>query len=124
MKKLIMLLAAIVISSGTFAQESKSYDSKTQETTKAKTSQQQDTKVKDNITMRGEKVWLTRDGKTIELDKELKLENGATVSTMGLITYKDGTTRQLKSGEIADMKGNITVTATPEKKDEKMEMEK
>lgn len=63
--------------------------------------------MKDHIMMQGGRVLLIKEGKSILLDKELTLSNGAKVMPDGTVTMKDGKKMMMKEGEMMSMDGEI-----------------
>lgn len=61
--------------------------------------------MKDHIMMTAGKVMLIKEGKSMPLDKELSLSNGAKVMPDGNVTMKDGTKTMMKEGEMMTMDG-------------------
>lgn len=54
---------------------------------------------------KGEILVLTRDG--LQVNNDIKLENGTRVTANGRIIKPDGTERLLKEGECADINGDL-----------------
>lgn len=61
----------------------------------------------DGYMMKSGKVVMIKDGKVTTLDKEVTLENGTTITTNGSILQMDGTKATLKEGEHVDMTGKM-----------------
>lgn len=65
------------------------------------------TMMRDHIMMQGGRVMLIKEGKSILLDKELTLSNGAKVMPDGTVTMKDGKKTMMKEGEMMSMDGEM-----------------
>ena len=63
--------------------------------------------MKDHIMMKDGKVMMIKEGKSMPLDKELTLSNGAKVTVDGTVTTKAGNKMMLKEGEMMDMDGQM-----------------
>jgi hypothetical protein len=63
--------------------------------------------MKDHIMMIDGKVMMMKGGKSLPLDKELSLSNGAKVTPDGSVTMKDGKKMMMKEGEIMNMDGEM-----------------
>jgi hypothetical protein len=63
--------------------------------------------MKDHIMMKDGKVMMIKEGKSMPLDKELALTNGAKVTADGSVTLKDGTKTMMKEGEMMTMDGAV-----------------
>lgn len=61
--------------------------------------------MKDHIMFKGGKVTMVMGGKSMAVDKEIALTNGAKVALDGTITMKDGKTAKMKEGEMMGMDG-------------------
>ncbi len=59
------------------------------------------------VVMRGDQVWLMKDGATTKLDKEMTMKNGTKVMTNGDYVTKDGKKMKLENGQYIDMDGNV-----------------
>lgn len=64
--------------------------------------------LKDGMTMQKGRIVLTELGITNPMTADKKLINGATVSTTGLVTAKDGTTTQMNEGDYVSLSGRVT----------------
>lgn len=103
MKKLIGLIALTAFAVNVLAQEPAPSD-------KMGTSaqvQKSEQKVKDGISFKSGKAWMTKDGKTVALDKEATLANGTRVTPSGHLIMKDGSKAMLKEGDFVAMDGTI-----------------
>jgi hypothetical protein len=87
MKKMLVALGLMIISSAVFAQSS--------------------TKMKSCYVMEKGKVMSMKNGKEMAMSKNMMLSNGATIMTDGTVKMKDGTTTMLKEGQYVDMNGKI-----------------
>lgn len=100
MKTLCLLIIAFVISIGVSAQ------------TKSDTSH---TKSHQRYSQNNHEIYLFKDGKLMmrkygtisHVTQEVTLANGTTISTDGIITWKNGKTQTLKEGEWVDMNGKV-----------------
>jgi hypothetical protein len=63
--------------------------------------------MKDHIMMQGGKVMMIKEGKSMPLDKELTLSNGANVTVDGTVRTKDGKTMMMKEGDMMSMDGEM-----------------
>lgn len=63
--------------------------------------------MKDHIMMKDGKVMMIMQGKSMPLDKELTLSNGAKVTVDGSVTMKDGTKTMMKEGDMMSMDGTM-----------------
>jgi hypothetical protein len=80
------------------------------------------TKMKDCYMMtKGGKMMCMKDGKTMSMDKDMTMKNGAKCMTNGECTMKDGKKMKMKAGDCMDMDGTMGTCATmcKEKKTEK-----
>ena len=62
---------------------------------------------KDCVMMEDGKMMVMKGGKTMGMDKDMTLTNGATVMTDGSVKMKDGTSKQLKNGDCMYMDGKM-----------------
>ena len=62
---------------------------------------------KDCVMMEGGKMMVMKAGKTMAMDQDMTLTNGATVMTDGSVKMKDGTSKQLKNGDCMYMDGKM-----------------
>ncbi|MET0944315.1 MAG: DUF6799 domain-containing protein [Flavobacterium sp.] len=88
MKKLFVLLVFAIFSLGIVAQENK---------------------MQNHIMMKNGKMMMVKEGKMMMMYKEMTLENGATVSSKGIVKMKNGKTMIMKNGDMIDMNGKIMV---------------
>ena len=107
MKKLSMfILAAIVCSTATIAQDSTT--TTTSSTTEKHHKMGHDgMKMKDCVMIKDGKMMVMKGGKKMEMESEMTLTNGAKVNTDGMLTKQDGTTKQLKNGDGLYMDGKM-----------------
>ena len=61
--------------------------------------------MKDHIIFKGGKVTMVMGGKSMAVDKEVALTNGAKVALDGTVTMKDGMKMKMKEGEMMGMDG-------------------
>ena len=64
--------------------------------------------IKDGLTMQKGRIILTEFGVTNPLTADKQLLNGTTISTMGVVTAKDGTTTQINEGDHVSLSGRVT----------------
>ena len=62
---------------------------------------------KDHIMMKTGKVMMIKEGKSMPLDKELPLSNGAKVTADGTVTMRDGTKTMMKEGDMMGLDGEM-----------------
>ena len=107
MKKLSMfILAAFVCSIAVFAQDTTTTTTHSM-TKKTHKMDHSSMKMKDCVMMKGGKMMVMKGGEKMAMDNETTFTNGAKVSTDGLLTKKDGTTKQLKNGDCVYMDGKM-----------------
>ena len=119
MKKLSMfVLTAFVCSTAVFAQDSTSTSThSTQSTTKQTHKMGHEKmggmhkmgsmKMKDCVMMKDGKMMVMKGGEKMAMDSETSFTNGSKVSTDGMLTKQDGTTKQLKNGDCVYMDGKM-----------------
>lgn len=61
--------------------------------------------MKDHLMFKDGKVTMVMGGKSMAVDKEVALTNGAKVAVDGTMTMKDGKTMKMKEGEMMGMDG-------------------
>jgi hypothetical protein len=120
MKKVILILTAVLLSAGVFAQAASDKKAAPAQTAPAK-------KAMHYVYMGGKMSACY--GETYEpMAADMKLHDGMMVSTKGEVTMKDGKKMQMKDGECVDMNGKIMdhkmAHAKDMKKDEKKADEK
>ena len=64
-------------------------------------------KMKDCVMMKGGKMMVMKGGENMAMDNEMTFTNGSKISTEGIITKQDGTTKQLKNGDCVYMDGKM-----------------
>ena len=99
MKKVLILITALTISSGVFAQEHKMEGM-------GKKEQKMDMK-KDHVMMMDGKMKMVKNGKEMPMNKEMTMGNGTKVMIDGMCTKKDGTRMTMKNGDMMDMSGKM-----------------
>jgi hypothetical protein len=62
---------------------------------------------KDHIMMKDGKVMMIMQGKSMPMDKELTLSNGAKVTVDGTVTMTDGKKMMMKEGDMMTMDGEM-----------------
>jgi len=83
MKKVLVALFALMLTSGVFAQDS----------------------THDGAIMKDGKMLLMKNGQAIPLTQDLVLANGTIITAVGTVKMKDGTTTTLKEGDYVLMDG-------------------
>ena len=78
------------------------------------TSSDSATIVTDRVIMRGDTMYIIKNGESTNLSETFKLESGATVTTDGTVTYPSGKTVKLKNGQFIE----ITKATTTNDSDE------
>ena len=97
MKKLLIVSAVMLMFTGTmFAQEPQTKPMHSEQKMK-----------KDCIKMKDGKMWVMKDGQTMEMTQDMTLSNGSKVMTNGSVMTKDGKTMMLKEGEGIGMNGKM-----------------
>ena len=118
MKKLSMFVLTVFVCSGAlFAQDSTITTTKSTHSTTAKThkaghdnmshGKMSHMKMKDCVMMKGGKMMVMKGGEKMEMESETSFSNGSKVGTDGMLTKKDGTTKQLKNGDCVYMDGKM-----------------
>ena len=79
-------------------------------------------KMKDCVVMEDGKMMIMKNGKSMSMDKDMKMSNGTMVMTDGTVKMKNGKSKMMKDGECVYMNG--TMGKMSKKMDKKMEMEK
>jgi uncharacterized protein YdeI (BOF family) len=95
MKKLLLVAIACMVSLGVFAQDSTGKMSKMHG------------KMKDCVMMKDGKMMAVKDGKWMDMDQDMTMENGTVVTTTGEVKMKDGTSKTLENGQCVYMNGDI-----------------
>ena len=67
---------------------------------------------KDGLTMQQGRVILTELGTSNPLTADKKLVNGTVITAAGLVTTPDGTTTQMKEGDLVSLTGRVTSHAS------------
>lgn len=93
MKKLLLAAIAGMVSLGVFAQEAPEKMDKH--------------KMKDCVMMKDGKMMAVKDGKWMDMDHDMTMDNGTVVSTTGEVKMKDGSTKMLENGQCVYMNGEI-----------------
>jgi len=111
MKKLIFACALITICIGSYAQSDTSRKYNNEPTKNSEIINQKNDNINSECAVRMEqgKVWMTVDGKTVVLDKEMTLKDGTIVMRDGKIKMKEGKTVQLNEGDCVDNSGKMIV---------------
>ena len=103
MKKLLILITALALSSTAFSQEKMEMKKGMK---MGKMGQNMDMN-KDHIMMMDGKMQMMQKGKTMSMDKDMVLSNGTTVMTDGTMKTKSGETMTMKEGDIVYMNGKM-----------------
>jgi hypothetical protein len=93
MKKLLLVAIACMVSLGVFAQEPAEKMNKH--------------KMKDCVMMKDGKMMAVKDGKWMNMDQDMTMENGSVVTTTGEVKMKDGSSKMLENGQCVYMNGEI-----------------
>lgn len=99
MKKVLLLMFAITLSFGVFAQDSAMH--------KMDNMQHHDMKSHDGIMMKNGKVMVMENGQSTVLTQDKTLSNGTVISANGNVKMSDGTTKMLKDGDWVGMDGKM-----------------
>jgi hypothetical protein len=99
MKKLIAMVALAAISFTVAAQTAPTTPSATTKQVAARP-------VPDMMIFRGGKVMIFKDSHLSPMDKPMTTKNGTVITPAGLMTMKDGTTKQMVEGDRLDLNGN------------------
>ena len=97
MKKVLVLLFAMTLTSGVFAQDSTNAMNKM--------APKQNMQKHDGIIMKNGKLLMMKNGQTTQLTTDMTLDNGTVVMTNGTVKAKDGSTTTLKEGDYVSMDG-------------------
>jgi len=81
----------------------------------ASTTAQTKTAMKDCCMMKDGKMVMVKDGKTMPMNKDMKMTNGTTCMVNGDCVMKDGTKMKMKEGDCMDMTGKMDKCATMDK---------
>ena len=101
MKKLIALFALAAISFTVAAQNAPA--------TNATTKQVAVKPVPDMMILRGGKVMIFKDSHLTPMEKPMTTKDGTVITPTGLMTMKNGTTKQMAEGDRLDLNGNPMV---------------
>ena len=99
MKKIFVFLFISLLGTGAFAQNDKKID-KMDKMKSEKT-------MKDCVMMKDGKMMVMKNGKTMEMDKDMAMSNGTMVMKDGTVKMKDGKTMMMKNGDHMYMNGKI-----------------
>ena len=105
----MFILAACVGSTAVFAQDTTTTTthSSMQKTHKMGSGKMGSMKMKDCVMMKDGKMMVMKGGEKMAMDSETSFTNGSKVSTDGMLTKQDGTTKQLKNGDCVYMDGKM-----------------
>ena len=104
MKKFALLLTLLVLTAGTFAQQTKTKEKTTNPTSKSKS------KMQDCVMMEDGKMMVMKKGKMHELSTDTTLSNGTMVMMDGTVKMKNGKSVMLKDGNCIYMNGKVDTT--------------
>jgi Ni/Co efflux regulator RcnB len=120
MKKLSILLAAVSFSLTAMAQNSTSGN--TMEKDKKIENENKMTKEQKHCyEMKNGKMMEMKEGKSMTMTTDAKLDNGTVIMKDGTVKMSDGTTKKIKEGECVNMDGKIEKKKMEKKEDTKME---
>ena len=97
MKKLMILIVALTLSVGAFAQEKMNH----------KMDSKMDMKT-DHFMMEGGKMMMIKNGETMSMDKDMTLRNGTVVKMDGTVKKKNGKSMKLKDGQMIYVNGKMS----------------
>jgi hypothetical protein len=114
MKKIFVLIVASTLSIGLFAQAGK--DKKMDKTDHAGKMDKMEhdgmgkmhKNMKDCVMMEDGKMMVMKGGKTMQMDKDMTIQNGTMVMADGNVKWKNGKTAMLKNGDCVYMDGKMT----------------
>jgi len=98
MKKLFLVTVASLLTCGAAVAQTE-----VKKESKEVTHQKHD----DCVMMEKGKMMVMKDGKTMPMDKEMKMKNGTTVKPDGTCITKDGKKTMMKEGDMMDMNGDM-----------------
>ena len=112
MKRLLTIAIASIFAIGAHAQNAPATNSNTTPpkatvAAPATATNAHQAKMKDGVMMKDGKMWVTQDGKTTAMDKEVTMKNGTKVMTDGTYVTKDGKKMKLANGVSIDKEGNL-----------------
>ncbi len=115
MKKLLFFASACIFALSVHAQNSAPVGSTPATvTTPAKTSTMpaksnttQTPAHRDGVMMKDGKMWMSKNGQSMAMDKEMTMKNGTKVMTDGSYVNKAGKRMKMKNGEAMDMEGKM-----------------
>jgi hypothetical protein len=104
MKKLLILVAAFIVSAGVFAQD------KTQDKKMGKMHDKgmMDHKMKDCVMMKDGAMMVMKNNETMKMDKDMTMSNGTMVMSDGSVKMKNGKTMMMKDGDCMYMDGKMS----------------
>lgn len=97
MKTLLILAASLCLSTGLSAQDGRMHD-QTMQPSKTR---------KDHVAMRDGKMMVMLNGTMSTMDKDMTLPDGSMITTTGTYKRADGTTVQLRNGDLVEMDGRL-----------------
>jgi hypothetical protein len=102
MKKVLVIIFAITLATGAFAQDS---TNATNNLTQNNTTQVHKMQNHDGVMMQNGKIIVMKNGQSSPLTQDLVLADGTTVMADGRVKMKDGTTSTLQDGDYIRMDG-------------------
>jgi len=103
MKKLLILITALALSSTAFSQEKMDMKKGAK---MGRMNHKMNTK-KDHVMMVNGKMQMMKNGKKMPMENEMTMGNGTKVMADGMCTKKDGTTMTMKNGDMMYMDGKM-----------------
>lgn len=103
MRKIVVLMVACTLSIGLFAQAGKDKKMDKME----HSGKMGMHKMKDCVMMEDGKMMVMKGGKTMQMDKDMTLQNGTMVMTDGSVKWKNGKTATLQNGDCVYMNGKM-----------------
>jgi len=100
MKNLCLLLMAFALSIGASAQTKS-------DTSHSKTHHEYSQKIHEMYFLKDGKLMMDKNGTKSDVSQDVTLSNGATITTDGKITWKDGKTETLKEDQWVGMNGKV-----------------
>lgn len=97
MKKLLLLVVAILFCSGVEAQDNKMQKNMMHDTKMIQ--------MKDYLKMKNGEIMVMKDGEMMIMHKEMMLSNGTVVFPNGMMKMKNGETMKMKNGDMMNMHG-------------------
>lgn len=106
MKKILLAIAAIIITAGAYAQTD-STDRKWSQSDNKQYSDAENKNHPDGFMYKDGKMLMVKSEKTTRVENDVTLTNGTVIMSNGNYIKKGGTKMMLKEGEYVDMSGNV-----------------